>query len=101
MPNIIIQFFLYNGVKNYYYSGVEITKNAYTSVIWAGSIMLIIALFFSFFFNHTETWVKLTSLKDGKKTRIEILAVPKKKFESFYNKFNKLIAGIKKDLTGE
>ncbi len=105
MPLIFAKYqntvFLYNGVKNYYYSGVEITKNAYTSVIWAGSIILIIALFFSFFFNHTETWVKLTPLKDGKKTRIEILAVPKKKFESFYNKFNKLIAGIKKDLTGE
>ncbi|MDA8158126.1 MAG: hypothetical protein M0034_02945, partial [Deltaproteobacteria bacterium] len=63
-----------------------------------GSIMLIAALFFSFFFNHGETWVKLSDSKDGKKTRVEILAVPKKKFESFYKNFNKKIAGIKKDL---
>ena len=102
MPLIFAKYrdvvFLYNGVKNYYYSGVEITKNAYTSVIWFGSIMLIAALFFSFFFNHGETWVKLSDSKDGKKTRVEILAVPKKKFESFYKNFNKKIAGIKKDL---
>ena len=103
MPLIFAKYhdvvFLYNGVKNYYYSGVEITKNAYTSVVWFGSIMLIAALFFSFFFNHGETWVKLSDSKDGKKTRVEILAVPKKKFESFYKNFNKKIAGIKKDLS--
>ena len=103
MPIIFAKYhdvvFLYSGVKNYYYSGVEITKNAYTSVIWFGSIMLIAALFFSFFFNHGETWVKLSDSKDGKKTRVEILAVPKKKFESFYKNFNKKIAGIKKDLS--
>ena len=91
-------FFLYNGVKSYYYSGVEITKNAYTSVIWTGSIILIMALFFSFFFNHIETWVKLSGSKDDKKIHIEILAVPKKKFESFYKNFDKIIAKIKKDL---
>ncbi|MHB1600934.1 MAG: cytochrome c biogenesis protein ResB [bacterium] len=103
MPLIFAEYhntvFLYNGVKNYYYSGVEITKNAYVSVIWVGSIILIIALFFSFFFNHVETWVKLSISKDGKKTHMEILAIPKKKFESFYKNFNKKIAEIKKDLT--
>ena len=102
MPLIFAKYhdavFLYNGVKNYYYSGVEITKNAFTSVIWAGSIILIIALFFSFFFNHVETWAKLTDSKDGKKTHMEIISVPKKKFESFYKNFNKIIAKIKKDL---
>jgi cytochrome c biogenesis protein len=103
MPLIFARYrdviFLYNGVKNYYYSGIEITKNAYTPVIWAGSIMLIIALFFSFFFNHREVWVRLSNSKDGKKTHLEILAIPKKKFESFYKNFNKTVAGIKKDLT--
>ncbi|MHB8231767.1 MAG: cytochrome c biogenesis protein ResB [bacterium] len=93
--------FLYNGVKqvkSYYYSGVEITKNSYTSIVWVGSIILIMALFFSFFFNHREIWVSLTNSKDGKKIRVEILAVPKKKFESFYKNFNKKMAAIKKEL---
>ena len=102
MPLIFAKYhdavFLYTGVKSYYYSGVEITKNAYTSVIWLGSIILITALFFSFFFNHVETWVKLSGSKDGKKTSMEILSVPKKKFESFYKNFDKIIAKIKKDL---
>jgi cytochrome c biogenesis protein ResB len=85
-------------LKTYYYSGLEITKNSYTSVIWVGSIILIIALFFSFFFNHREIWVGLADTKDGKKTRVEILAVPKKKFESFYKNFNKKMSAIKKEL---
>ncbi len=93
--------FIYSGVKqvkSYYYSGVEITKNSYTSVIWVGSIILIIGLFFSFFFNHREIWVNLTNSKDGKKIQAEILAVPKKKFESFYKDFYKKTAAIKKEL---
>jgi cytochrome c biogenesis protein len=93
--------FLYNGVnqvKTYYYSGLEITKNSYTYVVWIGSIILIITLFFSFFFNHREIWVKLTTLNDGKKIQVEILAMPKKKFESFYRNFNKKMAEIKKEL---
>lgn len=90
--------FYYNGVKTYYYSGLEITKNAYTSVVWVGSIMLIIALFFSFFFNHEETWVRLTPKKDGKETDIAVISVPRKKFSSFYTKFDKKVSGIKNSL---
>ncbi len=94
--------FLYRGVKQirtYYYSGIEITKNSYTSVIWFGSIILIISLFFSFFFNHREIWVRISGIKDGKKIQIDLLAQPKKKFESFYKNFNKKTAEIKKELT--
>lgn len=90
--------FLYNGVKTYYYSGVEITKNSYTSVVWVGSIILIIALFFSFFFNQEETWVRLIPKKDGKGAGIEIISIPRKKFPSFYGKFGKKAANIKNKL---
>ncbi len=90
--------FLYEGVKNYYYSGFEITKNSYVGIIWIGSIILIISMFFSFFFNQREVWVRLTNLKDGKKFKVEILAVPKKKFESFYKNFDKKTDLIKKAL---
>ena len=92
--------FLYNGIKTYYYSGVEITKNSYTSVVWIGSIILIIALFFSFFFNQQETWVRLMPKKEekGAETGIEILSIPRKKFPSFYKNFDKKAANIKNKL---
>ncbi|MFW0883906.1 cytochrome c biogenesis protein ResB [Candidatus Acidulodesulfobacterium sp. H_13] len=90
--------FLYEGVRNYYYSGFEITKNSYVGIIWIGSVILIISLFFSFFFNQREVWVRLINLKDGKKFKVEILAIPKKKFESFYKNFNKKTDLIKKAL---
>ena len=90
--------FLYDGIKTYYYSGFEITKNSYTSVVWIGSIILIIALFFSFFFNQEETWVRLIPKKEGKETGIEILSIPRKKFPSFYKKFDKKVANIKSKL---
>ncbi len=92
-----IGFILTRGVKTYYYSGVEISKNTYVSIVWIGCIILVISLFFSFFFNHEETWAALTILNDGKKIRVEILSIPKKKFESFYKKFNKKIEIIKKN----
>ncbi|MHB1661688.1 MAG: cytochrome c biogenesis protein ResB [bacterium] len=93
-----IAFIFTPELKTYYYSGLEITKNSYTSVIWVGSIILIIALFFSFFFNHREIWVVLANTKGEGKKRVEILAVPKKKFESFYKNFNKKMSAIKKEL---
>ncbi|MCL4542345.1 MAG: cytochrome c biogenesis protein ResB [Deltaproteobacteria bacterium] len=90
--------FLYNGIKNYYYSGVEITKNSYTSVVWVGSIILIIALFFSFFFNQQETWARLMPKNGGEVVGVEILSIPRKKFPSFYRKFGEKIANIKNKL---
>ena len=89
---------MYNGIKTYYYSGVEITKNSYTSVVWIGSIILIIALFFSFFFNQQETWVRLMPKKEGTGAGIEILSIPRKKFPSFYKNFDKKAANIKNKL---
>ena len=90
--------------KTYYYSGLEITRNSYTPVIWFGSIMLVAALFFSFFFNHKEIWVKISPAESGKenktgdKNRIEIIGVPRKKFESFYRYFNEKTAAVKRKL---
>ncbi len=95
--------FLYTGiaqVKTYYYSGMEISKNKYVSLVWIGCIILIVSMFFAFFFNQAQTWVRLTEAEGGKKTIIEIISVPKKKFESFYKRFNKNIADIKKELGG-
>lgn len=91
-------------VKTFYYSGMQITRNSYTSVIWFGSIILIASLFFSFFFNHTETWVRISESEPGKnggnkgKNKVEIIGVPKKKFESFYKSFNKKTAAVKRKL---
>ncbi|MGC8554788.1 MAG: cytochrome c biogenesis protein ResB [Candidatus Acidulodesulfobacterium sp.] len=85
-------------LKTYYYSGVEISKNTYVSLVWIGCIILVISLFFSFFFNHEETWVLLSSIKDAKKTKVEIVSIPKKKFNSFYKKFDKKINELKKYL---
>ncbi len=90
--------FFYDGMKTYYYSGVEITKNSYTSVVWVGSIMLIIALFFSFFFNHEETWVRLTPRKDESGTDVAIISAPRKRFSSFYAKFDRKMSSIKNSL---
>ena len=94
-----IGFIMTPQLKTYYYSGVEITKNTYVSVVWIGCIILVISLFFSFFFNHEETWISFTGINDAKKTKIEIISIPKKKFNSFYKKFDKKISKIKKFLS--
>ncbi len=93
--------FIFDGVKTYYYSGVEITKNVDTDIVWIGSAILIFALFFSFFFNQQSLWVRVipsgTSEKD-KTNKIEILAIPHKKFASFYSMIDKNIEEFKKKI---
>lgn len=91
-------------VKTFYFSGMQITRNSYVPVIWFGSIILVVSLFFSFFFNHNEIWVKISENEPdkkgeskGKKT-IEIMGMPKKKFESFYKAFNNKTAAVKRKL---
>ena len=93
-----IGFIMTPQLKTYYYSGVEISKNTYVSIVWIGCIILVISLFFSFFFNHEETWISLYGINDGKKTKIEIISIPKKKFNSFYKKFAQKINELKKYL---
>ena len=93
-----IGFIMTPQLKTYYYSGVEISKNTYVSIVWIGCIILVFSLFFSFFFNHEETWVSFTDINGGKKTKIEIISIPKKKFNSFYKKFNQKINELKKYL---
>ncbi len=93
--------FVYSGIKHYYYSGIEITRNSYTAVIWTGSIMLVLALFFSFFFNQSRYWVRLSPGEKGKGSLIEIIGLPRKKFAMFYKNFNDKIERIKRELNSK
>ncbi|MHB1663699.1 MAG: cytochrome c biogenesis protein ResB [bacterium] len=93
--------FIFAGVKTYYYSGVEITKNVDTDIIWIGSAILIFALFFSFFFNQQSLWIRVTPYEPSEKdktNKIEILAIPHKKFASFYSMIDKNIEEFKKNI---
>jgi len=40
-----------------YYSGFEIVKDPGIPLVWAGFVMLLIGLFFSFYFHHRQLWV--------------------------------------------
>ncbi|RZD19061.1 MAG: hypothetical protein EVG15_02860 [Candidatus Acididesulfobacter diazotrophicus] len=93
--------FIFAGVKTYYYSGVEITKNVDTDIVWIGSAILIFALFFSFFFNQQSLWIRVTPSEPSEKdktNKIEILAIPHKKFASFYSMIDKNADEFKKNI---
>lgn len=90
--------FIFAGIKTYYYSGVEITKNVDTDIVWIGSAILIFALFFSFFFNQQSLWVRVTSSENEKINKVEILSVPHKKFASFYSMMDRLTEILKKQI---
>ncbi len=87
--------FIFAGVKEYYYSGLEIAKNSYTWIIWTGSIIMIISLFFSFYFNHKTIRVKIYPSESGKGTSVEILAGSHKKMVSYYKKIDETINEFK------
>lgn len=90
--------FIFAGIKTYYYSGVEITKNVDTDIVWIGSAILIFALFFSFFFNQQSLWIRVTPSENEKTNKVEILSVPHKKFASFYSMMDKLTEIFKKQI---
>ncbi len=87
--------FMFTGVKIYYYSGLEVAKNAYTWVIWLGSIIMIIALFFSFYFNHKTVRVKIYLSEDGEGSRVDILTGSHKRLVSYFDKIEKTIIKFK------
>ena len=90
--------FIFAGIKTYFYSGVEITKNVDTYIVWIGSAILIFALFFSFFFNQQSLWVRVTHSENEKTNKVEILSVPHKKFASFYSMMDRLTEIFKKQI---
>jgi cytochrome c biogenesis protein len=91
--------FVFAGIKTYYYSGVEITKNVDTYIVWIGSAILIFALFFSFFFNQKSLWIRVIPSEEKEKTnKIELLSVPNKKFASFYSMIDRLTEIFKKQI---
>ncbi len=106
MPLIVTKYgnniaFIFAGVKTFYYSGVEITKNVDTDIVWIGSAILIFALFFSFFFNQQSLWIRVAPFEPSEKdktNKIEILAIPHKKFASFYSMIDKNIEEFKKNI---
>ncbi|MHB8292968.1 MAG: cytochrome c biogenesis protein ResB, partial [bacterium] len=103
MPLIVTKYsnniaFIFTGVKTYYYSGVEITKNVDTYIVWIGSAILIFALFFSFFFNQQSLWIRVTPSEKDKTNIIEILSIQNKKFASFYSMIDKNVAEFKKNI---
>ncbi len=87
--------FIFTGVKVYYYSGLEIAKNSYTWIIWIGSILMIISLFFSFYFNHKTLRMKIYPSESGEGSTTEILIGSHKKSISYFDKISKTITEFK------
>ncbi len=44
-----------------YYTRLQISRDSGISIIWIGSILMIIGLFITFFFSHKRFWVKFSS----------------------------------------
>ncbi len=90
--------FIFAGVKVYHYSGLEIANNAYTWIIWTGSIIMIISLFFSFYFNYKTIRMKIYPAENREGSIVEILAGSHKKLISYYDKIDKTITEFKNDI---
>ena len=47
------------------YSGISITKDPGTNIVWAGSVVMSVGFILAFFVNYRRLWAKLTQDQDG------------------------------------
>jgi cytochrome c biogenesis protein len=75
------------------YSGISITKDPGTNIVWAGSIIMGIGFIFAFFVNYRRVWVNLT--ETGNSREVSIGGMTNKNHLAFKTEFKELVGAVR------
>lgn len=92
------QFFFKDFPKKMY-TGLQVTKDPGVDVVWAGCILMMVGIVFTFFFSHRQLWVRI--IPREKKSKLIIAGTADKNRIAFEKEFRKLTAEIESDLQPE
>ena len=75
------------------YTGLQVTRDPGVGVVWAGCILIMVGIVFTFLFSHRQLWVRIRN--NGKKLEVVIAGSANKNRMTFEKKFQKLTTEIK------
>lgn len=78
--------------KRQYYTGLRITKNPGSPLIWIGFVLLFSGFILNFFVAHERIWVKISDLKEG--SEINIAASTSKRKEALRERLDMLLGRL-------
>ncbi|SNR58609.1 cytochrome c biogenesis protein ResB [Desulfurobacterium atlanticum] len=88
------QFVAIAGADNKFYTGLQVSYDPGTWVVWTGSTILTIGLFIAFFISHKRILVRVKDVKDGK-VNIVIAGRTNKGNESLEKDMEKVLGVLK------
>ncbi len=88
------QFVAIGGADNAFYTGLQVSYDPGTWVVWVGSTIMVIGLFVAFFIPHKRILARIKQVKEGK-VNIVIAGRTNKGFESLEKDMEKILGVLK------
>ncbi|WP_022846223.1 MULTISPECIES: cytochrome c biogenesis protein ResB [unclassified Desulfurobacterium] len=88
------QFVAIGGADMAYYTGLQVSYDPGTWVVWVGSTIMVIGLFVAFFIPHKRILARIKQIKEGK-VNIVIAGRTNKGFESLEKDMDKILGVLK------
>ncbi len=85
------------GIEPKFYTGLQVTKDPGTPIVWAGCTLMIFGLVISFYFSHRQIWLVVQPRKEGSK--VTVAGWSNKDSESFERVFDRVVAEIRQALS--
>jgi cytochrome c biogenesis protein len=87
------------GFRGIPYSGISITKDPGTNIVWAGSIIMGFGFIFAFFVNYRRVWVNVK--ENGKSFEVSMGGMINKNHIAFKKEFRELVEAVRSGCASE
>ena len=84
--------FILSGYTSPHYSGLQIARDPGVNIVWAGSVLLMVGLFLSFFIFHRRIWIKIDLFEEN--TLIYIGGISNKDNPGFEKEMDRIIKSL-------
>ncbi|MBI5047893.1 MAG: cytochrome c biogenesis protein ResB [Deltaproteobacteria bacterium] len=80
------------------YTGLSINKDPGTTVVWAGSVLMVVGFFMAFFIFHKKIWINVK--RNGNETEVYVGGMINKNKFIFERELSEIAESIKSDISG-
>ncbi len=87
-------FFSFGGLKEMFYTGLQVAHDPGVNVVWAGCALMVIGILIAFFLSHQRVWVRVAAGPEGK-VDVVLAGTTSRNRLAFERKFEKIQADLK------
>jgi cytochrome c biogenesis protein len=87
-------FFLFEGLQEVLYTGLQVAKDPGVNTVWAGCLLMCVGIMVAFFMSHQRVWIRVAPGADGR-VDVALAGATTRNRLAFQGRFEKIQSDLK------